>query len=1312
MACFVIYKGKRIPKEEFSDNLVKMALGKQTTTSNQVAEGNTKEEAPTQEGEVADEEYNNFIDKGEVSSSRINSIADKVKKQQQLSERENAIFTSKTAEVNKVIADKKAFDDAYQAFMEDPSEENGRKLNEAQQALQKPAEPSTKTVPFQQQINELGKLDPGQEFTDKARMIIEQSSFDEPTKRELLGLLNVPKMNLNDKNRLVKALEKAAGTSTTTIKETTLRNKLREAWSKGITLGVKDAETRAKDILSSIKEITSSIKGTIPGKAYKVIINRLKSLNTKNPVKVSEFIDYVSKVTENSDLANKAVALRKLQLSVKSKINQLTDNQKKLLKPLFSKRVFSDAENIDEVIAILQDVQNFQKSSVDPTRTSKAPSTADLERISNKAKADLIKKANDRKLDNESDNLFADETTLEDTAETKRQRQIANIKSLLDQLKSLPAKVKVKYKEQIELLSTIGDKHFEIVPAEILERLQKGLENLRDNGDFGIFSYEGDGILATLQAADGLLEVDQSFKKAFPGATTAFGFLKGTSRNFRNIGNLLDYVYNGVTDVIAKFRAHLGVGKASSGKTKLQSFSHNKWELIMRAGKEIAKKFKGFKPGSVDTGIRLSVFGEFSSRLKGATDQQMLDAARHNWTFTSNWYKKEGNKQENKRLQKTYQEAARIIDEMLALFDGAKTIDEVNKRMEKAFPAVKEFRYTATDTLEKEQNIKDERLPSLRDMAEYTAEVVYGKQPQMYEPGTYWPQSNVKTSTKQLSDGKRGLSLGTDLPDNLIERLPRITTPRSITGLKGVRHAIHNIATGYYMGEAIATMDAAIKLDAANGNKWFGNDDNNKAFFNAMESFLNQNRQETVFHDIVNLLQRTAMIRALSGPLSMVNQFGPGAMKVFADFTMKNKGFVPYNLFMNGAGRSAARKVRKMSATGQRLAFISGEGIEDAAALDANYKSIWDHFYNGLDEVTKKIAKTVPKYTFGVADASLAERAWTTAYLDYLNDNGVDVSDTNNDDFWNNELKQSDTKLRKQAREAAEQYVSSNLKESSSFETATIFKNIPLLKVMVPFSGYSITKSTAMNNRYKTMTSASSTSDEKRTAARRLATDMVEIAAYTHFFRFMVTNVIQDMMVEKMLESYDLEPESDEDKEKREKSRQGYALMEAIIASIPNPMLLVVANMIPDHIKADWWNGLMQSIGQEEDQKTSEFMKETELPVVPSVKSANEGLIGVVFPEDNGFELGDDGLPYVITKDLLGDDVKKYLTEDQKDALDNKFWINFWGMIGLKELSNVLKRVERRALKDVKSGGKSSTPFIPTNPSFTPFNPQPVQPPL
>lgn len=52
---------------------------------------------------ISDEEYNHFVDTGEVHEDRLSSIAEKVIKQEDISEQEKAIFTAKTPEVEHLI---------------------------------------------------------------------------------------------------------------------------------------------------------------------------------------------------------------------------------------------------------------------------------------------------------------------------------------------------------------------------------------------------------------------------------------------------------------------------------------------------------------------------------------------------------------------------------------------------------------------------------------------------------------------------------------------------------------------------------------------------------------------------------------------------------------------------------------------------------------------------------------------------------------------------------------------------------------------------------------------------------------------------------------------------------------------------------------------------------------------------------------------------------------------------------------------------------------------------------------------------------
>lgn len=56
-------------------------------------------------GDVTDKEYSDFVDNGLVSKERLNDIAGKVKSQQPLTEKETAIFTDKTSEINKIISE-------------------------------------------------------------------------------------------------------------------------------------------------------------------------------------------------------------------------------------------------------------------------------------------------------------------------------------------------------------------------------------------------------------------------------------------------------------------------------------------------------------------------------------------------------------------------------------------------------------------------------------------------------------------------------------------------------------------------------------------------------------------------------------------------------------------------------------------------------------------------------------------------------------------------------------------------------------------------------------------------------------------------------------------------------------------------------------------------------------------------------------------------------------------------------------------------------------------------------------------------------
>ena len=63
----------------------------------------TLKKTSSNNGKITDVEYSDFIDKGIVSEERLSSIANKVKNQEKLSEKETAIFNDKTSEINEIL---------------------------------------------------------------------------------------------------------------------------------------------------------------------------------------------------------------------------------------------------------------------------------------------------------------------------------------------------------------------------------------------------------------------------------------------------------------------------------------------------------------------------------------------------------------------------------------------------------------------------------------------------------------------------------------------------------------------------------------------------------------------------------------------------------------------------------------------------------------------------------------------------------------------------------------------------------------------------------------------------------------------------------------------------------------------------------------------------------------------------------------------------------------------------------------------------------------------------------------------------------
>lgn len=74
---------------------------------------------------ISDEVYDDFVDKGAVPETVLDSIAKKVKNKETLTERENAIFTDKTGEINDIIAKEQPL--KKQQYEKDVDESMGEK---------------------------------------------------------------------------------------------------------------------------------------------------------------------------------------------------------------------------------------------------------------------------------------------------------------------------------------------------------------------------------------------------------------------------------------------------------------------------------------------------------------------------------------------------------------------------------------------------------------------------------------------------------------------------------------------------------------------------------------------------------------------------------------------------------------------------------------------------------------------------------------------------------------------------------------------------------------------------------------------------------------------------------------------------------------------------------------------------------------------------------------------------------------------------------------------------------------------------------
>lgn len=89
-----------------NDEVMSVAFREMPDVSKKPEEINASEQ-PVESVNISDEVYDRFVDSGEVPAEIVTAIAEKVKNKTPLSDRENAIFTDKTSEINTIISNEK-----------------------------------------------------------------------------------------------------------------------------------------------------------------------------------------------------------------------------------------------------------------------------------------------------------------------------------------------------------------------------------------------------------------------------------------------------------------------------------------------------------------------------------------------------------------------------------------------------------------------------------------------------------------------------------------------------------------------------------------------------------------------------------------------------------------------------------------------------------------------------------------------------------------------------------------------------------------------------------------------------------------------------------------------------------------------------------------------------------------------------------------------------------------------------------------------------------------------------------------------------
>lgn len=1053
-----------------------------------------------------------------------------------------------------------------------------------------------------------------------------------------------------------------------------------------------DLNAKRKMLAAAISNMVKL--GKIKAPQAGILIKRISSLNLDNPVIVDRFANYAEKVFDIADYQKRlddAFALRK---SIRKLLN--TENQAEVvgMAKEFANIDPSLVEDIDVYIEMAEKVKNAVKPSRIKGFDVIMKEAANIAMVSEFSKAELERQENIKKQE-----LLAIHDYLEDISKDMSLKEIQDIINLL---KESPEAVDDKESKVMEFLKnrfdfmagivetmintgvdpmTGEDIQFDEKQNSLMKRVLKIDLNQMSTRE-AIKIVEGLNNFLTNQITSGL----ESAVNSYEGATNAQNlvdngtkakdvsifFSKGAGRAYTNqlfsLPLLMERMFNG-TKAALNVMTKMGLNTVINGVNLANKLHDN---IITSYSKEAFYGKKGFMD------------------QKNVFERGMLAFLKRNLIGSETMVKAE------------FERRARIIEQSIESLknSGDKKLVELGEAYQEV--------YDKLGVAKKDLDIINSRAESMNK-----------------EAVDWWIKEWSK-HYKDLSDVSLSVynaMLGSDTnytPDKfkkivqtsgVIEDADSIGgidyTDKNKTGVLIESSRPNNAPSGRYISldfdsnNSNALKGALVDINTAAGIRQVDGFMSSKAFNSLVpnakdraylvERINNYIRRakgkrivnKDVWNDIdsfTNFIGGLGVTQSLAGLSQTISQTGP----VITNTLINAGSFIPVtsksNAWLDKLGMAISNRGMESSST-----------IESAdARIEANDANYAKKTIKAIENVNKFYLKQL----LVKPDIWAARSSFVTYYLQDLKNRGISTNFE-----WDTHEPDMEAANYAQMMVDRQQNISDPLLAGEFMATEDGFKRL-MRKVMLPFASFILNQKARMYNDFSTLTSRTSTAQDKKIAARSLSGLVAEMAAYHAIgatVRFMYDEIAKQIMGD----------EDDEEEKKRKKVNITKYPIRSFINDIISPL------PITDGIVTDGANFLLsfyeplsdEDIRKKVKEKNNalkikgeyDMTKEEEQEFIDNLKEKNKfqlftddqnprkyGILGIAFDNySNLYETSKMAYSGEFEDDYQGRITVKKLAGDDKDYVEAALIPLYLSSLGLlpKDFSTVSNRVINRVKK-------------------------------